>query len=360
MRLVKKIIHSLLSRLVGYYDGTLKAFSETESGYQLVQGKSSFPVVILSRDFYSEKQKFYPVESEKELQKIINFERTDNELYLPIHDPDKQGYNVHFWTLADSLDLSAHYVIPETLLLAGSLEEQNVYHVSTGSTNYFIAKHKTGFFSAKRNQLLATAALFATAVGVAAGKEVEIEQQNFISALINGFKTASVRWFSYLKNPRQQSVLDIKPYVLTTAIGTVLYLCVSSLYLIQQEKITNEQLAEIGDRVNVVMDKNAHLESLANELGQQSELVTEHHLTSYLWQVLTPIYQTDNRLTQIRLLNGRYVIRGEGPKATEVLTLLIEHPYVVEAKFDTSVIKRSKKERFIISFTVNVTKDKAA
>jgi len=73
--------------------------------------------------------------------------------------------------------------------------------------------------------------------------------------------------------------------------------------------------------------------------------------TSPLWLVLINIYP-DIQLSNVRIANNRFVIRGKADKATDIVAKLNAITGIDDAQFDFPVRRSRNKDVFVISFTV--------
>jgi len=360
MFLIKKIIDIFLSNLVGYYDEELRVLKKIDKNYQFCSAKNSENpnklITILSRNNYTELRTFFPIESEKELRKVVALSLSDGEFYLPKYNENSKGFDVYIWKINSKISLKSKIVIPESLLMAQSIDDNAVYIFESKLSEYFIIKQKGLFNSINMGALISTPESFANASGVTFNKTSRIKQENIATFLVSGLKLLSPKWLIYLKFRREVGRFNMKPYVLGFILFSSAYLLLSSAYLLQKESSIKGDLSVIGKDVDSLLVADNKLNIMLEDISLKSAFIEKHRMSSYLWDALAGLYQTKNKLTRIQLLNGRYVIRGEGEKATEVLAMLNNQPNIVGAKFDTPVITRRKREHFIISFSLDYKK----
>lgn len=358
-------LKKLLCRFGGYFNGQLHRFnldangslSLTPMANEAGKKAASCPqVLIVARNCYQESARQYPVVNNKELKKL---------LALEFQDPSRTSYHswgglegqsqVNIWQYDENVP-AALLRIPESLLLAVRVPEQKIIHTQSVFP-VFVARVGALIHSAVQGGVIDSNTRFAMSIGVdlqGAGKTIDAIQ--YPGELALGLKTLTPGIVgSLLQMPKPESSVQLLKQ-LVVPIGVVLggYLAISSAYLAYQQHNLQQQLAGYSDEVSVALHQQLEFDSGYARYQALTEFLANQESISPLWLVMVELFP-NAQFSNIRIVENRYVLRGKTKKATELLELISQQPFVTNAKFDFPTRKSRADEVFVISFKLETS-----
>jgi hypothetical protein len=264
----------------------------------------------------------------------------------------------HFNTKLENEDLKkAWFNLPESLLLSNTLSDGQQKVVDSIKT-LFITKKQNLVYSNYASPLINSRSRFAMSVGIqndnqaAESQSIKVDSKQIASELITGLFNLSFNiWLAFIKKANKNDTKYILKNMLLPSIAVFLvYLGLSSAYLMYQQQSLTAQLDSYRDKVDIALQLERDLETEREFFFSSQLLLNELEYTSPLWVVLFNIYP-DVQLSNIRIANNRFVIRGKTVKATDILVKLNSINNINDAQFDYPVSRSRNKEVFVISFT---------
>jgi hypothetical protein len=383
---------------VGYFDGELKRFT-LDAAQQLklvanTNSQSSPKIVIVSRHYYTENKKHYPVENKKELTKLLRLENPDTHSHFHIWGHENGQSQVNVWQVSEQVP-SALLTLPESLLIAlashtntkqsqvvtvqGSIgsvaasaannADNNSNNTSHSSNNgndnntvqasrqqdLYVSQHQGAIYSSLQSPIINSAQRFMLSTGLSpqcqsASLTPVKAIQHFASGII---KMPLSLWINLLnKNSAKQ---NLPALVANIAIPFITifsaYLMISSAYLVMKDSSLQNQLHQQGEQIDLALKQQQQLDNNAARFTLISEFINKQDISSPFWLALAEVLP-EVTLSNIRKIGNRYVIRGTTESATNTLEKISQLPNVIEAKFDTPSRKSRSKERFTIGFSL--------
>jgi len=357
---LKKYISLLYKKLfcflVNYYDGEYKAFVLINEEIELIPSKKKGLFTIVSRKFYSEYTKTYPIKDKSELNKILRIERSAMpNSYFEIKTSSDTSF-VH-WCRLD-VDSSKMFIIwPETMLMAKRLETNSIGKFLSESNLWLYIKNGV-LQSTYQTNLIDNRAKLSLSLGIP--ENIQESEFNYYDYEGNFLKTSyQLSFFEVFKmfNIKKINFLDtLKSFISPIVIALILYLLASSAYVIYKKEKLIESNKVLSSNLTQIMSAQNELEEKALEYDGIVNSIDNHTVLSWLWFVMGDI--TDiAKLSNIQYKNDRVIFRGEASKATEVLQIISDNVRTKDAKFDRATSKGKNKERFVISFLLNELDD---
>ncbi len=351
--LLKKII----CLLFGYFDGQLKKFVLTDGGKLSlidVQETDRTPIItIVSRKFYRETTRTYPVENAKEVKKLISLELLgQNSSHFNIGYCDNGQSSTNIWHFQERVP-KALFRLPESLLLSLSAKEEQIIHNQKEPASFIIRAHNL-VHSLPQSNMVANSQRFAMSVGVNVQHDNKIiDETNFVNQLIIAIKALPLQTLMrFIDVPKSQVQRFFLMQVITPV--TVLftsYLLLTSTFIAFKEHNLQEQISAKNANVSDVLALQASLEDKQQRYLALKDFLAEQQTSADLWLILFKLFP-DATIQNIRRVDGRYIIRGKAVSATQFLESVIAHNNVVDAKFDFPISANRGLETFIISFKI--------
>jgi hypothetical protein len=402
--LLVSLYNKFICAFVGYFDGELKRFT-LDASQQLTlvantNSQSSPKIVIVSRHYYAENSKHYPVESKKELTKLLRLENPNTRSYFHIWGHENGQSQVNVWQVSEQVP-SALLTLPESLLialgshtntntkqsqvitvqgaiggLAGSAANNADSNINGNSNNtshssnngndnktvqansqqdLYVSQHQGAIYSSLQSPIINSAQRFMLSAGLSpqcqsASLTPVKAIQHFASGII---KMPLSLWTNLLnKNSAKQ---NLPALVANIAIPFITifsaYLMISSAYLVMKDSSLQNQLHQQGEQIDLALKQQQQLDNNAARFTLISDFINKQDISSPFWLALAEVLP-EVTLSNIRKVGNRYVIRGTTESATNTLEKISQLPNVIEAKFDTPSRKSRSKERFTIGFSL--------
>jgi len=348
-------LKSLLVKTGGYFNGNLYRFILDENqqlhlAKEVVEKDSFSPkVIIAARKFYQEKVINLPIDNKQELKKLLSlkFQHQPRTHYAIGKIEDGKSL-VNCWHYNNAVP-SAAIILPESLLL--TLTANNDQIICVDNNQLFAVRSQGGVYSQRPTNNITTTQRFSISVGVAQGEDIKvIKQQQLAQQLALGCQQLSASLLScFINLPKPASTTKLlKNIFIPVAAVLTVYLSLTSGYLLYREANVQTQLAEQSQQVSQALDNQQKYDARVNQYHELVGFLKNKQPKSPIWLVLSDAF-TQAQFSSIRLVNNRYVVRGKTEKAINLLELLVKHPLVKEAKFDSPTRTRKKQEYFTIS-----------
>lgn len=329
------------------------------------QPPSRIDCLIVGKEHYSEKNRAYPLQSAKELRKILQLEvQSCPRHYHYMIGPYRDGQRVvTSWQIEPSiltgLDIKPLLILPESALLLPDKREQ-LLTLTRGGRTFWLTRRQGQLLSVEKKGLIASKMMFLASAGINEQIEsVELNEHEYLATMVKalvpiglkhllGFKTslrtvATIDWPSHLKLSGGGAVILLLGYF---ALG--------SLYLNIRLNIAQQESAGYRESTQAVFTLNNQVAALEKEFSQLAAVVNQVNSPSIIWRVLAPLATQGITVKKLLMLpSGQFVVDLEADKATQVLALFSRDSAIIAAKFrgQSTVVK--DKERFSISFTIN-------
>jgi hypothetical protein len=354
-------MNKAICALVGYYDGEIKKFV-LDAHYNLAlvpKDDVEIPkILIVSRQYYAEKVKSYPVESRKELSKLLKLENPDRESSYYIWNYDNGQSNVNIWQFNKN-NPAAFIQLPESLLLSlatqsASSSSKQVLTVD-GSVDLYVSQQQGAIYSSLKSVMINSAQRFIISAGLSQASQHSVISSSQLAVQFPlGLQKVSLALWSVFINKSSSSTFSLSTIkkVVTPSVGIICcYLMVSSGYLLIKGHNLQSKLQQHSVQINQALNKQQQLDLNITRYTQLNIFFEQQDLISPLWLALAKILPEVN-ISNIRKVGNRYVIRGTSDKATKTLEEISLLDNVIDAKFDTPSKKSRSQERFTIGFSL--------
>jgi len=357
------ILKKMLCALAYYFDGELHQFYLDEN--QQLKLKSvdketqnkerTLALVIVSRQYYNEKAKTYPIENKSELRKLLALE-INNEPSTKYHiwqQKDEQSH-VNVWKF-DSQVPSAFITLPESLLIALGNKTEQVAEVKVNNS-FFVGRHNKLIYSALSNAVINNSQRFCMSVGIQNNQAVkEILPDTIAEYLVSAFNQGAIALLpSFSQTPRSINYLHtLKKITLPFSLVFISYLVLSSGYLVVKNHTLQKALSEQVVEINKALTQQQNFDRNSERYTVLQQFLADKKNSAQLWLIMTELFEYA-RFSNIRIVDGRYVLRGSAEKATELLARISQRKEVSNATFDFPTRKNRNQEIFVIGFNITI------
>lgn len=341
------------------YDGEAYTITETSKSDGTTIGKPF--IVILGRKHYKEWSKEYKAPTSAALKKIVKLElaaKSESHIHFEVHKPIEGVFKVTFWQpeaeVVAKLPSSVRWVIPESYLIA---QPDTIVAAKTPSGTLYVAQ-QIGVSSSSDTLGCRNTEHFQWMSGVShSASQQALDLHQYTQALVQALRAKLLRLLSQFSFQKAQDYSELKrqlkPAIIMSLSLVAVYMAASSLYLNWHHQSLLESYQAKSQQINQVLSTQQTIQQQLQTLKQGEESLSGLKLSSPVWLVVLSQLELDIRFTQINYDDGLVVLRGNAASATELLTHLIQHPLVQDAKFITAVSRQRNRDRFSISFQLN-------
>lgn len=366
LSVIAKLMNKTICSLVGYYDGEIKRFTLDANNNVVLAKKANAvdvpKILIISRQYYSEQVKDYPIENRKELSKLLKLENPDKESCHYIWRHENGQSRVNIWNFSKKVPTS-FIQLPESLLLGlatqdGSSKSKNVLTVENSyddTADLYVSKQQGAIYSSLKSTMINSTQRFILSAGLSqASQQSVINHTQLVTRFTLGLpKIPLPLWSAFINrsSTKSNTPLLIKKIALPF-IGVISgYLLITSGYLALKNHNLQTQLQQQGEQINLALNKQQQLDNNVIRYKLLSGFFQQQDLSLPFWLALAKVLP-EVSISNIRKVDNRYVIRGTSEKATTTLEKVSQLDNVIEAKFDTPSKRFRSKERFTIGFSL--------
>lgn len=357
MEFFSKHYKNLVSGITGYYSqDTLYILDRKSEQFKFTSSDINLTiphVLIVSREYYQELSKSYPIVEKKDLIKLLKLEYQGLHVCFKINSVDVDKSNVTIWLFSDSLP-KTQLVLPESYVLFKAIgSEQLVTIDCLNKSELFIGSRSRGVVSSYKNNVISSIELFASSVGIAPTCIERGNKGNLANLLMSGLYNCRLSDIStFYRKPSQDGLMLFVKSSLIPALSVIsFYLLISSLWLMWQKTSLEHEFLTNKQEVNAALSLQLELDQKVAQFNQLNEFIATQQAKSEVWFVLAEILNNTS-LTTLRYTDGRFTILGQTTKTTDLMTRLMSHPQVEDAKFDSPSRKLAELESFDISFVL--------
>jgi hypothetical protein len=316
-------------------------------------------IVILARKHYLEFVKTYPLTDKTELKAVLSEEYAEHPYVLHQFDTSEPNQTkVCSFVLSPAVISSAEAWVffPETLLLATSFAQSNVV-IDCAEQQFYLHSAEGLSVSQRHGPLCSTATMFSLNNGLPESLPVvQLVGQGYIESVLLGLKTCVLKGRSWgCWTIGKNFAADIKWRTLTGFVGgaLALYLILVTLYMNLSIEIRQTAIAELGPGVNQLLDSQSRQQQLAQSYSSLSLLRKDTGSTAQVWSLVQSLVAAKVNLFALSYENKTLTIRGSAARATDVLSALLNSPYVKTAEFSAPVRNENGVEVFVIAIGLN-------
>ena len=367
--LLNKIKGYLVTPWMGILSDNLYQLSFSKQGVIQKPVKHLFKLkyLLISRQYYQEIQKEYPVENKKELIKIIKLEKENDAENIFVYRIGEYKNKKRMVTFAYFNEKAKSYLqklpwvfcLPESWYLGDTYTEQ-LLKVESNNLSYWLYASAEKSYSYPIKGIYSNMAAFCAAAGInnsneaiaVSRKQVESAffEQNF-SYLLSNYQTLIV-------THAHKALFNIKqlmPALVVMLLSVFVYNSTVSFYLKHQLISVQEKQQDLIKNSGQLFNLQKDIKNKANKITVLNKALFSPGVSLSVWKQLAPLYQDENLqfIGVTAFANNSVRFMAEAPKATKILELLSKQPQVVNAKFYTDVVQMKKIERFSIAYTIS-------
>jgi len=353
-------LNKVIIAKAGYFNGRLHKFVLDNGRITLRFALPKEPVpkiIIVSRSYYHEQLKNYPIESAKELKKLLALEHASNDTKFKILGTDNGQTSVNCWQFHADVP-PAMIQLPESLILAQLSKGDHLLSVTKDMEDdqkpLFVANVQRTILSTNQSSVINSVERFALSTGLASDIEQhQINSNDYAAALIQGLSKLNWQHLASFFNRGDGGELGsiFAKLAIPASLVLICYLALSSGYLAYHNSSLSEQLISQKQQINGALNQQQQFDSNIGRYQALGEFFSTQQTSSSIWLVMASLLP-EIKTTNIRMANNRFVIRGTAPKATDALELINNHPLVIAAKFDSPTRTRRGRESFVIGLTI--------
>jgi hypothetical protein len=342
------------------------SYQRGKTGYRYTDKlPASVDIVVIGKEHYREENRSFPIQSWRELTKILSLERLANEtdiMTYHIGDYIDGERKVVIWScpreLFTSRQLKPLLVIPETLLLIGAKPKQLVTLEREGQLFWFYDRQGQ-YLSAAKKGLIVNTDMFKASAGLSPDvKQVLVDDSNYLPTLFSRLLPLSLTHLLALKtNLRQLEPLDLRQYAKYCGLSAALlfsgYFSLTSLYLKLRLNSAVEASQQTGDKTQQVFELKSELTAMEQRQAQLAGVSAVTGAPSVIWRLLSPLMKQGVKVNRLSYLpDGLFILNGIADKDTEVLAFLNSDPLVSSPQLRAATRTVKNKDHFSISFQI--------
>ncbi|XQW85904.1 hypothetical protein ACOYR1_03945 [Thalassotalea piscium] len=352
---IKTKVKSNVLSLVKYYDGKLYDIVQDSDGRLiLVPSTSSTAIkfVVVARHHYQESIEQYPIENPKELNKILVLKYPDkvHTKYRVCNSENNQS-QVNVWHF-DHCVPPAMFTLPETLLFAQRVKANELLTVNdSDAKSLYISRFGNAVNSAVQSTLIKDATIFALSAGISADEVKAVEKTELLADIVFPFSKLPLSILPSFAKPAEKlfSVNQVKWALLPVAALFIINLVITSLYIKYKQSDLETSMEQYNQQFSEMLNNQQEMERNYQRYDALKQFFStqKKHLPFLI--AMSDVFPKI-QLSNIRVDDGRYIIRGYTTNALNLLTVMNNHEMIDDAKFDFPVRKGAKREFFVISF----------
>ena len=312
---------------------------------------------ILGRENYTEIRKSYPTTSDDELIRIVKLELQDDKsgrVFWSLGPSVEQYRNVVFYRVLDGVSLPEESLVhvPESLLATALLAPNQLGIIRRSSHEFFFAAGSPG---AVRAGFLQTPERYGMAVGREFSDEPLIIDQGMVGdQILSALRRQSRRfWLDFINRRRIDGIAQsFAAGAAGFATLGLLYLLLSSAYLITHTRVVESRLADLGPKVVELGVKQRELGRLQTEVSNITSALASRESTYQQWRFVKLLMDEGASITQMQFADTRLTLRGLAPSATTVLGAIAKAPGVEGARFSSPVRQAGEQEEFAVEISL--------
>lgn len=354
--ILAKVMRVVISKAVAVQrqNGTYFPVKNAQ-GWQLdLQPERTFRLFnIFERRLYNEFHKNYPIQDVSDIKSVLlqEFGSTAQHQISPLLQSARRVSSYVFdKELLSSVRIPC-FMLPVSMLLAKAVLEKNTTLSVAENPPWFLAKFSGTVVSQSQSGLISDIQRFRFTQGLP--EELphhELTLDNSWDLVLQGaVKVTPTELRSFWRLPDAAMFnTNWQPYAIVTLLVAVLYLLASSLLINMQTDSRSQQIAAMGDELNVLLDKQLTLTTAANSIRSLTAFQNEQVLAAPTWDLVSYLLNNATTLLDLRQSLNTIELRGRAARSTDVLVKLREHSLVLSAEFTSPTVKVDTQEEFTV------------
>lgn len=366
--LIKKLGEKSVGSFLGCYKNN--CFYNINNDLSICEAKSlsKMKIVLLSRDSYTEFQKKYPVENKKELVKILKLEiqaEKNKKILFFIGDYINKKRIVTFAKVNESeskvSNLNRVLLIPESWLLAVFFPNK-VVQFNSNNKYYWLFQSENQVYSHGMKGQFESISSFCAAIGLKEANiedvvkvdELKIRETFIIKAL--PFIMSNFNGLYYVSKKSTFNENEWLKYGAFSLGVASVYLLLLTYYLDAKNLEAVNAKRELSSQALELITKQEAIDARLTRTQKIENTLLKPDYSIYVWKNIYPLFENKEiQITDFYILpSGKVNISGAAIRATDALSLLSQQQGVQNAQFSADVVEVNGKERFSISYELNV------
>jgi hypothetical protein len=344
------------------YERKNKVFNFTQ------QPPSNIDVLIVGKEHYSEENRSFPIQSSRELNKILSLEAANSsDILLYSIGPYEEGERqVICWKIKSLVltqrQLKPLLIVPESALLLSGTKQQ-LSTVTRNNRTFWFIERKGQYLSAEKKGIISNSVMFLASAGLSDQvTNIAIDSDNYLAQLLTNYvQLVSKQFIGFQSRMRSLAAVNYKEHLKysgVAVVGLVVgYFALTSWYLDIRLNSAKADAQIYSEKTKDVFEIKAQLNEVQSKLQQILTVNDKVGAPNIIWRLIVPLSKQGVLFSQIGMLpNGTYIVRAQADKATDVLEFISLDSVVIEPQFQgqTSTIKVNgkDKEQFAIAFKI--------
>lgn len=342
------LIEILFVYFGGYYNGNVYRFDYENGKVTLkLNEKINKPLfVIVSREFYDEEIKFFPIDNVKEIKKLLKLQGVR---FFSLSGAHPEGYGVNIWRFETCLE-GYWFKLPISYFILNSMPADRLYELDKPSL--FAIKAEGKIYSTLRTTIICSAERFLASVGVSSleSKSTVIKKLS-IGTQIKSLQLTSLPIFfdaRILHNFKSVNVRSFLPFI-SLIVG---YLLLVTSYIEFKHYQFDKEINTLKSQSELLFQQSDRIAFKAQELESFNQYLKGTTTASFIFDILIDVFK-EAKLTRVVSKAGYLFVYGSAEKATPILSLLSANPLVTKAEFDSPIRSDRGMESFAIKITLS-------
>lgn len=328
---------------------------------------------ILTRQHYVEFQKEYPISNVYHLYKVIKAEVATispfpGRVVWAITRFQPKNWQVTFWAIpqqvVDELQVSFKFIVPESLLLFLSVEDESISSFGSDAERVFVYRAKGGFVSTKSDGLVVNTEHFARMVNRfdLVSNVSEYSEEAMTQLLVKRLAGLPFRYLPGLilsKNAQPTSFLQVMqrnkgPLIASVAVLGAYAAGISWYFSLQNGQLDSE-LTEKRSEMSKLLDEESRATAMSSQVLAIQTLEASYPGIDGVLKELANLPEIDLTISNIEIVGDTVTLRGVSSSSTDIFSALSSGRVFSSVEFlgPISEDRRSGQEKFALSFVYN-------
>ncbi len=306
-------------------------------------------LAVLGCEHYQHRSVSYPIRSRRELAQVLDNEINPSALkFISSWDGESRRVDIYDIVSDDVLSSSrALFLIPETLLLSRALAGNAIFKVERAGLRYFVAE--TGLWH-RAGGLVQNERAFILASGLSIDRVETVDEQQVLHQVILGLrKLQPAEWLDALSADLISQVwARARPLAaLSLSLGAVYGLLVS-VYLLVALSVRQSQIDSLGPEVGDLLAAQRRVDRLAVTSAGLASVIAKTNQSWRVWEIPSTVWSGGGRVAAFTQFDGKIMIRGEAPNATDLVSRLSKLETFSNPAFASPVRQDGDQQQFVI------------
>ena len=306
-------------------------------------------LAVLGCEHYRHRSVSYPIRSRRELAQVLDYEIEPSALtFISSWDGESRQVDIYEIVGEDFLSSSrAVFFIPETLLLSRALTSDAIFKVERTGLCYFVAQ--TGLWHLAGG-LVQNERAFILASGLSIDRVEIVDDRRALHEIILGLrKLQAAEWLDALSADLISKVwARVRPLAVMSLSVCAVYGLLVSVYLLVALSIRQSQIDSLGPEVGDLLAAQRRVDSLAVTSAGLSSVIAKTNRSWRVWEVPSTVWSGGGRVAAFTQFDGKIMIRGEAPNATDLLSRLSKLETFSAPAFASPVRQDGDQQQFVI------------